>query len=201
MNIKRISVAICFSIFSLLSGCSQAPIKNDNTAPPPQTVGEYKSKITLKDDSLDVHAFFETINAVSEGSWESYLTAGVSKKDGTTLYFLTQKTYQSNARFEVAINYETDDGPKSEQVKTRSKFLGCTRYGCTYVELISLPINEKEFDGYADKYLKNNSGRWNYKIPNGRGGEYKGSIPYVEMYALREKVAEYRAARGIGKAR
>lgn len=187
-------------LFIALSGCARAPLKNESNEPSPQTVEDYKKKIGLKDDALDVHAFYDTINAVSEGSWESYITAGISKKDGTALYFLAQKMYQSHPRFEVQINYETDDGPKAERVKTRSNFLGCSRSGCTYVEIISLPITEKVFNGYADKYLKNKSGRWNYKIPDGRGGDYRGSIPYIEMYALKEKVAEYRSAKGIVKA-
>ncbi len=192
---KKLKSAAMLSIAAVaLAGPS--PVFAAKKPKPPLTVEEAEFKVTLKDDSLESIATFDTSMVQKTGGLfssqegDGLIRASVDKKTGITSFQVyTVINYRQSWRFYVLGNYETPAGPvQTELTKIAAEVLSC-RYGCEFAEAVGFNVDEATLRALADQPV---GALWRYRLKSKAGIDTDMTLEAAEIGGLLSAVDKYR---------
>lgn len=171
------------------------------------TPSDFEKCATIKDDSLDTIAVLSTLPCFQERqglmrvTWnDNSFRAFIDKKTGKTTFQVYQYIdYSGEWRFYDRVNYETPDGPKSDELTEIGRDLGgCSRYGsCLLRETIAFNVPASLLRTIASKYQPQTTIIWRFKYYSKSGLEWQDGIAPAEAAGIIRAADSYRARHGL----
>lgn len=194
MKIVRMAVSVLLVV-------TATPALAEKKPKGPLSVAESQFKVTLKDDSLEPKASFDTsmvqrTRAISPGlEGDSYVRAWLDKKTGETSFQIySVVNYYQNWRFYVLANYETPTGPAQvELTKIAAEVLSC-RYGCEFAEAVGFPIDEKTVQSLASQP---EGTTWRYRLKSKAGIDADMTMEAAEFAGILGAINQYRTEHNL----
>lgn len=208
---KVVSVA---TLILGLTGCAGVSTKDQVDKWAHLSKEHFAQTVTLKDDSLETVATFDTqhgfqfasdvFGTVSE---DDFFRAFVDKKTGKATYQLywINRYRDSGWRYYNRINYNSPEGVKSVAAEVIYRNVDCTGVGstykqCMYEEHLGVTLNDGFMRWLAVGYSPNDKAVvLKYKVSSKSGEEQGESILAAEAAGLLDRVDAYLAAKGLAK--
>jgi hypothetical protein len=168
----------------------------------------FQQTATVIDDALETTARISTergfqfkgglLKVVGD---DNFLRAFIDKKTGLTQFQVYQIIpYSGNWRFYHTVNYETPEGPKSEELTVIDRSVtGCGRYGCSFVEHVGFTADESLLRTVAASYTPGMRAAWRFKLKAKAAEDWQDGIAPAEIAGLLAAVDAYKAAHGLNR--